>query len=155
GVKQFQWLEAGDYEIALRFPLMVAPAPPGAKPPDKDRFGLHPVDPSKFGAIVLTAKPVRVTVKHGNVLEYWTAALKDKDDDVRRIALDTLADMKQSAKSTVPLVLPLASDADAEIRSKAIDALAAFTPVGDRAVLPVLTKALKDEEIEVRAAAVK
>src|SRR5262249_45298724 len=109
------------------------------------------VDPKNAGEIVLTTAAVKVTVNEGNALDYWTDALKDKDGDVRRIALDTLADMGKAARSSSNAVLASLADSASEARLKAHEALEKIEGMGDRALLPAFTKTLKDEEIPVRA----
>lgn len=67
--------------------------------------------------------------------------LKDKDDDIRKFAIDLMGDIKKGVEPS--MIMPLLKDPNANVRAAAAKSLGLL---GYRDAVPELIKALKDEE---------
>jgi vesicle coat complex subunit len=81
-----------------------------------------------------------------------TAALTDRDDEVRAKAAEALWSLGPESKEAVPALVPLLKDRSASVRLNAAGALGEIGPDA-RDALPALKDALKDSDAYVRAQA--
>jgi HEAT repeat protein len=82
-----------------------------------------------------------LTSLNGVIVPLLYPLLKDKDDDIRKFAIDLMGDIKKGVKPS--MIMPLLNDHNANVRAAAAKNLGLL---GYRDSIPELIKALKDEE---------
>lgn len=82
-----------------------------------------------------------LTSLDGVVIPLLYPLLKDKDDDIRKFAIDLMGDIKKGVEPL--MIMPLLNDPNANVRAAAAKNLGLL---GYRDSIPDLIKALKDEE---------
>ncbi len=82
-----------------------------------------------------------LTALDGVIVPLLYPLLKDKDDDIRKFALDLMGDIKKGVEPS--MIMPLLKDPNANVRAAAAKSLGLLRY---REAIPELIKALKDEE---------
>lgn len=82
-----------------------------------------------------------LTALNGVAVPLLYPLLKDKDDDIRKFAIDLMGDIKKGVEPS--MIMPLLKDPNANVRAAAAKSLGLL---GYRDSIPELIKALKDEE---------
>jgi HEAT repeat protein len=135
---QLQWLEPGDYQLQAIYHISFnAKAKQQAKP-----------------SLEVKSETLKLTVRAGSVAGYWADALTDKDLELCRIALLNLRDMGPRAQPAAPALARVMGDVDPEFRISVAKTLEAIGPACKADALPVLSKALRDENKDVQRAAI-
>jgi HEAT repeat protein len=101
---------------------------------------------------VASAALARLDRDHPEAIEVLTAALEEKDGELRRQAAFSLAGAFHAPGKTVDVLAEALKNGKPRVREQAVDHLARLGEAAEKA-LPALTAALKDEEPRVRRAA--
>lgn len=155
------WTEPGEYTLTAVLSVGVSPAPAGAKPFEKNKFAFDKL-PDDIGSVKIESNTIKLTIREGNDVDYWSDALEDPDAEVRLVAAHTLTAALPLAEATRIKMAARMKDTDARIRKSAARALQ--RPAGvkaadadalakDPAVIALLD-ALKDTNAGVRGFAV-
>jgi HEAT repeat protein len=89
-------------------------------------------------------------VVHGQPVEHWLAALKDRDGRLRQRAVEALGAVGPADPKVVPALAGVLKDRDPAVRSAAVLCLLRLGPAAREAV-PALEKAArKDRDRQVR-----
>lgn len=152
------WTEPGEYTLSAVLELGVSPAPAGATAFDSKLFAFDKVPP-EIGLVKLESNSVKLTIREGTEVDYWSEALEDADAEVRFVAAHTLTATLPLSQATRAKMVGRLQDSDARVRKSASRALQrpATAELGDPEVLahdPAilgLIGALKDANAGVRA----
>lgn len=152
------WTEPGEYTLSAVISLGVSPAPAGAKPFEAQKFAFNKL-PDDIGLVKLESNAVKLTIREGNEVDYWSNALEDPDAEVRFVAAHTLTAALPLAEATRIKMAARVHDTDTRVRKSAARALQrpAGAKIADADVLAkdpailALVDTLKDPNAGVRA----
>jgi len=88
----------------------------------------------------------------GDATPVLLQALRDSDPRVRAVAIDGLQGLEDKPQSVIDALIPMTVDADTTVRRRALFTL--FDSKNSDAVLSTTTRALKDQQVEIRKVAI-
>lgn len=157
GASQFRvaWLEPGVYTLQAAYRISVSPPPPDSEAGKIDMFRQDGISPDKkFGTIVIKSNRQELLMREGSVMDEWTKALRDDNIDVRRIAVQNLAELGPAAVDAGEALVSVLDEVDAELRVSAMQTLAGFGPKVKATAFARLLPMVNDSNKKVRIGAI-